>query len=345
MHGQIKAEEQNRLQQEALEEANRRAQEQDAANKARMEKLQDEMKRASAAERERMQGELDKLNKQPNSETARKIITENEVSIVVLSVESYYQAKDAKARAPIVRFEGCGFAIDAEHIATAKHVLQPWKYDPKLVAKAKKLKEEQGFEIKDYVEVTIKTAKGWEKKYDSESGSAKIEKIMPDKLDPKTLAVEIEWNEQPTAVAGVQVLLKNIEDLAIIHVPGANFKPVKFGDGAAKKFDNMIVLGTIRAPENKVISVSPARAEVQTDNESIFSINATVPVRFGGGPVFSYDGEVRGIVLQPDALNLMCHPISLIKKLQGGGGGTTQKAGQNPGVGAPGGAKPEEDDE
>jgi hypothetical protein len=168
---------------------------------------------------------------------------------------------------------------------------------------------------------------------------------MADRLEEKTQAVEIEWNQQVTAVPGIQPHKKNIDDLALISVPGGNMRPVSLGDGSAEKFDNVIVLGTVRNADNKLISVSPARAEVQTKGDTVFSINATVPASFGGCPVFKYDGSVWGIVAGPEAQNLICHPISMVKKLQGGGGGSTIKPGQSPGAGAPGGAAPEEEDE
>jgi len=315
----------------------------DAENAARVAKLQADMEKASKEERDKMQAELDKINKQPNSESARRIITENETSVFLIYSESYFQEKGSKERTPICKIEATGFALSGEMIATAKHVVQPWKYDAKVLATAKKLKEERGVEIQDYVEIYVKGAKGWEKKYDSASGSAKILKVLPDKLEEKTQAVEIEWNQQVTAVPGIAAHKKNIDDLALIQVPGAKLKAVKLGDGSAEKFDNVIVLGTVRNADNKLISVSPARAEVQTKSDAVFSINATVPASFGGCPVFKYDGSVWGIVAGPEAQNLICHPIAMVKKLQGGGGGTTAPA-QSPAVGGPGGAAPEEDE-
>jgi pSer/pThr/pTyr-binding forkhead associated (FHA) protein len=339
-------------QQELLDQMRKQQEEYEAAqakkdreNAERVRKLQADMEKASAADRAKMQAELDKLNKQPTSEAARKIIQENETSIVLIYAESYFQAKGSTARTPIAKLEATGFAVGKDMIATAKHVVRPWVYDPKVLATAKKLKEEQGFDIQDYVEIYVKGPKGWEKKFDTASGSAKILKVMADRLEEKTQAVEIEWNQQVTAVPGIQPHKKNIDDLALISVPGGNMRPVSLGDGSAEKFDNVIVLGTVRNADNKLISVSPARAEVQTKGDTVFSINATVPASFGGCPVFKYDGSVWGIVAGPEAQNLICHPISMVKKLQGGGGGSTIKPGQSPGAGAPGGAAPEEEDE
>jgi len=306
------------LQQEAYSKS---LTQQDARNAALVARLQRDLIHASNYDRAKMQAELDKLDKQPNSEAARKIIMENETSVFLIRAESYVQEKGARDRTPICRVEATGFAIAGDMIATAKHVVQPWKYDAKTLAIAKKLKEERGVDVQDHVEIYAKGAKGWEQRYDSASGSAKILKLMPDALEATTQTVEIEWNEQVTAVPGIATHKKNIDDLALIQVPGASLKAVKLGDGSAEKFDNVIILGTVRNADNKLISVSPARAEVQTKSDEAFSVNATVPTSFAGCPVFKYDGSVWGIVAGPEGPNLICHPISMVKKLHGGGKG------------------------
>src|SRR6185503_16943045 len=121
--------------------------------------------------------------------------------------------------------------------------------------------------------------------------------------------VQIEWNAAMIDVPGITVHEKNVDDLVLLQVTGANLKPCQQAPIPAKKFDSMIVLGTVRDTTGaRAIKASPAKAEVQEVGGGMFSCNVTVPGTFAGAPVLEYDGKIYGFVVGTEGANLICLP-------------------------------------
>src|SRR5207237_5127636 len=117
--------------------------------------------------------ELEKFRTKPDAVRLREVINASEPSICFVYVESYVQPPGTKDRTVIARSEGSGFAIDKDTIAASKHVLQPWKYDPMVLAKAKKIKEEHNLDVQTYIEIyTTKVAgQTFVKSFDTAAGT------------------------------------------------------------------------------------------------------------------------------------------------------------------------------
>jgi tetratricopeptide (TPR) repeat protein len=311
----------------AQEEARRIREELERAAAEREKALQDQLA-GLAKDSEEYKRALEEMAKRKSeSERARAVVEKYEPSLCYISVESYVQPEKSTERSVIGKSEGTGFAIGENRIATAKHVVQPWKYDPKLLATAKKIKDEHKLDVKTYLEIYMLKGGKWTKVFESGKDTAKLLAVSKDTWEANERSVTIEWNQVETQLK-VKVHDGAADDLAVIEVSGEKLAPVDVEPiTTAKKFEPIIVLGT-SSDAKKVLSAQ-VRAEVQDVSADALHLTTPMPANYAGGPLFTLDGKCIALVCGIQGQTVTCLPAQRAANLKGGG--STAPGGAAPG--------------
>ncbi len=275
--------------------------------------------------------ELARLRAQKSeSEKARAIVQKNSDAVCLIVAETYVQAEGATERTRLATTEGTGFAVSPTRIATAKHVVQPWKYDEKLLATVKKIKDEHRLDVKTWIEVHVQKNGKFEKAFDS--GKHKI-KLIPahDTWEKEPRKTIIKWSEVDTQVE-VKPHVFAADDLAAIEIEGANLTPVELGPiDQAEKLDPVVILGVsaVGSGDKRKIAYNHARTEVTETGDGSLALTYGLPPSFAGGPVFLVNtGQCVGVVgaIQDQTVTVLSAERAARLKM----GGSTVPGGQMP---------------
>lgn len=293
-----------------------------------------EIQKKAAEDAERAAKELEELKGKPDptgellarikelearkgeSEKVKAVVAANGGSICFIHVESYIQPDPKAARTKIYELDGTGFVVAGNRIVTAKHIAQPHKYDAKLLASAKKYKDERKLDVKSWFIVWAQKGDGAEAKFEKifEGDQEGHLTVAEDKMEATERETEIEWNTLPLKLK-VAVHEAGTNDLAVLHDLGADtLKPVETAPlSSITKLDPLVVLGAASDPKN-TSKITPIRADAQDVGETLM-LTVPLPPNFAGAAVFSLDGKCVGIVCANQDGNITCLPAERAAKL------------------------------
>ncbi len=306
--------------QRLLEEAERRREQERKQLEAQMRSAEERLKNASEQERARLKAELEALRKRKSeSEKARQVVQAVTPSVCFIYAESYFSPKGTNVRSKIASAEGTGFFLPGGEVVTAKHVLQPYKYDPSARAKAEKIRQEYDVSIQTYVEVYTYADGKFTKAFDSASGNVEIHAISPDRWQRTPQKVTIQWNEVDTEMS--VKLHKPIDgDVVILKVHGK--APAGIGKrDAGQQLEPVVAVGTLRSGDkgSETISASPLRGDLQEVSPTRLRMSGAMPENFAGAPLLDLDGNLVGLLIRAEQASSICLPASAIDTLKSGG--------------------------
>lgn len=297
----------------------RRNDEQLRLERERNEAIARELEEKARQQREEQERQLEELRRQGEAaraelerqEARRKapqaILEQYQGSIGLISVRTYVTPEGTNVKAYIEggAVEGTGFAVSPTRIVTAKHVVQPWKYDPRVLARVKKIKEERKLDVHTQIEVFMQKTPGgaFEKVFDTDAGTVKIAAIAPDVKEQADREPTIEWNTEDVKVK-VRVHEKNVEDMVALEVTAAQLTPVELAPlSTAVKGEPVVLLGTARDKNNaiKPTFYTPTAQEVTDDS---ILLTTPLPSNFAGGAVFTIEKKCVGIIGGIDGQNV-----------------------------------------
>lgn len=238
-------------------------------------------------------------------ERFRRIQQAADPSVFLIHCEFTYRTKSGEGTAGEQTGTGwgTGFVVSREgHIATNKHVVQPWKFDPELSA----------MEALGQIEILPDSVKlcAWP------AGTRCLDeahRLLPDNgynnTTKKNLAV--------AAVAADHMVRKPLEsagggldfpvheldnnDLVILKAEGGPFEPLRCrrlgADGRLPKLGLVMALGFPRGHrglEKGVAETSPSLGNVRKVEDTIHITASIIPGN-SGGPLFNEEGEVVGV--------------------------------------------------
>jgi hypothetical protein len=228
------------------------------------------------------------------------IVKEYNRSVVfIYSETSIYDAKGNTAN--VVQGFGTGFFVrDDGYLLTNKHVVYPWKFDPDqayvvALAKANNLK------VETFVCVWINGERfraggrfSFENSYNTKDGNLEITTTAEDRM---TQAFR-----KPQWRRGIEVEVhrRDNNDIAVLKAIGGSFKSVKIYRGRTpyKPTDPVIVYGFplgISPQELANTSASAAFGRIRKIENTV-QLDVSVLPGNSGGPVFTEDGSVIGIM-------------------------------------------------
>ncbi len=242
----------------------------------------------------------------PPSRVFQHILEANDASVVLIYT-SFDYVVDAPS-GPVRRNStgwGTGFFVSEEgHILTNKHVVQPWKFDPKYASLAA-----MGVAHVDPESLLVcawpggTTAIGADGEPDlargfnnGPLGNLELLRTAPDDMERTSVSTP----------SGAKVLAPmhrmSNADLAILRVSTVTpSKPVHMasvtGPTEIEKLDPIMVIGFPRGRgilETRLAETSPSMGTVRKVEDTIYVTASIIPGN-SGGPVFTSDGEVIGI--------------------------------------------------
>jgi pSer/pThr/pTyr-binding forkhead associated (FHA) protein len=291
-----------------LADMERQAREKDEAIKRRMAELE--------AQGESAKAELERLK--ALAENAKTISAKYAESVCFVVAETYVQPEGSTKRSPIGPLtEGTGFAVGPNRIVTAKHVVQPWKFDPKLLGQVKKIKDEHKLDVRTYLTIYTMKNGAFEKSF--ESGKNKITLIPAhDTWEQAARKVEIEWNQAPVQVE-VKPHVPGADDLAAIDIEGADLTPVEIGDfRGVQKGDPVMILGA--GWVGKKLVENSVKPDVGDKADDSFTITTGIAGSYAGAPVFTIkDAKCVGVIGAIHDQTITVLPAERAKLLKGGG--------------------------
>ncbi len=338
-------------QQEAMEEADRRAREADEERKKQIAMLEEqarvlEAKRAAAdaAEKKRIDEELAKVGSTKTAlEKTDKLRADFQGSVVFIHAEAFVQAaREGAVRQPIVSADGVGFVLPPDgRIATCKHVVEPWKYDKKALARLMKYKEEHGYEVQEYVEVYVMKGGKYQKAFDTASKTLEIAVRADDVLEPKS-KVTIRWSQLDTDVE-VAAHKADENDIVLLRTTSpSGVTPVKVASAPLKLKASVAALGATGVAEGtgaaRTMRVNPAGGQLgQANTVEPTRIVAALPDVSGlhGAPLLDVDGNVVGMVLGGTPNAVQAIPIKAVTDLKMKAGTASAGGGSPSAAGAP----------
>lgn len=197
---------------------------------------------------------------------------------------------------------GTGFLISEDgHIATSKHVAQPWKFRD--FARQIALR---GLEI-DPESYLIAAWRSGSAFMDPDGGKLDLTSGYNNahlgNLEVCSTAVDRYKTEVLEDLSGGEVEVRyqdphDNRDLVLLKLDGGPFRPVKITpDASPEKLDPVMVLGFPRGLdilEKGVAETSPSLGTVRKVEDTIYVTASIIPGN-SGGPVFDRDGNVIGV--------------------------------------------------
>jgi pSer/pThr/pTyr-binding forkhead associated (FHA) protein len=246
---------------------------------------------------------LDELNalkaRMSESETFKTIFAENENSIVYIRSETYIQPGGPETKAIIAMGHGTGYFVRPGVLITAKEVIQPWKYDPKMMGlyeKVKELTEEK--EIKTSISVWIRKAGQFQKAFSTDDQNLEVKGIARDAFADEAVKTTFIWDGKEIE-KDVKPHVQDYHNLASLTVKGEAPSPLKIDEEPSyQKLAPVLVAGCLpgTTPEGKPkVEVEPSRGGIIKVG-GLVEVNAITFQGMLGSPVFNIDGKVIGIV-------------------------------------------------
>lgn len=217
-------------------------------------------------------------------------------SVVFIAVEMVGRKPDGTT----VQFHtfGTGFFISSQgHIATNKHVIQPWKF--------RRMAEQLARERIDIVEGSYQVH-AWQggvrfvapgggldlsTGFSTARNTLEIVRTAPDRWE------DIHVDGDATRLLRVHHNNSN-EDIALLRARTANVEPVPIGRSSeVRKLDEVLVLGFPAGPrimEGGVAETAPTRGDVRKVDQAIY-VSAPMLGGNSGGPLIDHYGRVIGI--------------------------------------------------
>lgn len=242
----------------------------------------------------------------PSSRVFQDILEENDASVVLIytSFDYIVDSPSGSVRRNSTGW-GTGFFVTEEgHILTNKHVVQPWKFDPKYASLAA-----MGVARVDPDSMLVcawpggTSAMGPDGEPDLTSGynngplgNLELLRTAPDDMERTSVS-----SPSGTKLMAPMHRMSNA-DLAILRATAdhpAHPVPLKDATGPAtiEKLDPIMVIGFPRGRgilETRVAETSPSMGTVRKVEDTIYVTASIIPGN-SGGPVFTADGEVIGI--------------------------------------------------
>jgi len=244
------------------------------------------------------------------------------IKVVAIQATSYTLPKTQNERTTqirefLTRAAGTGFYVAPDRIATAKELVEPWKFDPAALALKKKW-EDLGYRVATRIDVMTL----------DDAGHYKVSATNNPESDNPTVTITYEGADafadtpvdQKITFKGVdstekvQPHRRDASNIAVLQVKGGTATPLPLGtDDALKAGDSAIALGQ--------------KADEKPDQLRLFSQKGelTEPLILGvggfatwaGGPVLDAGGNVVGLIVEvkPDSMRLV--PPSRIKEAAG----------------------------
>lgn len=289
----------------------------------RLRKLQEDLRQASAAERAQLEREIERLrNRKSESEKARAVLTAVEPKLVLIRSELFVDAGNAKMIAvPNVKVtEGTGFLYKDGMIITAKHNVYPHKYNPELVAIAKRFKEDRNLTIQVNTEVFLLENGSYQAAGNTVSKTATVLGRTKDAWVTKTQTVTITYNEVATDV-DVTPHVPFVGDVIVLKLEqktAAGLKTV----GSGSKLLPVIGIGAECAPGTpRGAKTQHFRGELSEVGELI-SFNGAISAHVAGGPLLDLNGNLLGLIVGTRGSETLCLPIDAVEQVLKGGGST-----------------------
>lgn len=249
-----------------------------------------------AAELTALRAELEK--RRESGQEFKAIQKRYDASVVLLFVQ--YDLVKGKVRDTR---QGCGtgfFVTPSGHIATNKHVLQPWKFIPEVVKYI-----EDGYKVDPKSVLIAAWRAGSDARtedglldlttsYNTRHGTLTLAGAAPDEMEER----ESPLDDGTTLLGtfhkqnnGDLALLKATVDAPVLSIPLA------VDSSGIEKLDPVMALGFPSGTtvlEARRAETSPSLGEVRKIEETILITAAIVPGN-SGGPVFDVHGEVVGV--------------------------------------------------
>ncbi len=282
--------------------------------------LKAETDAAGAEDKARLQAQLDALlgEKKAREDKEKRIqalFASSKGKAVYIIARSYYEPqgnKDPGQRKIITEASGAGFVVADGWIVTAKHVVQPYKYDPASIAKHRRYINEKKLTPIDYVEVWG-MKDGTFQELGKFSTADKTLDVVPtaDELGDEQEAT-IEW-ELRRVTDKVKPHKQYVNDIALVRLKDASAAGVLLAaSGALKSGSDVIGLGTSRAT-GKVEALYTGGAVAKVSPEFVQVTRANVSAAFHGGPVIDIGtGQIVGMTVGGGLEELYYVPIEAI---------------------------------
>lgn len=231
----------------------------------------------------------------------KEIQKENEDSIFFIYSEIGLVNRSGSVESTIGTY-GTGFVVTEEgHIATSKHVAQPWKFREfarQIALRGLEVDPEShliaawraGTEVLMADGETLDLDIGYN---NLKQGNLKIWAVAEDETKMETVEsltgeeLEIRYHDS-----------NDNQDLVLLKAEGGTFRPVRTaGDEVLEKLDPVMVLGFPRGLdilEKGVAESSPSLGTVRKVEDTIYVTASIIPGN-SGGPVFDQQGNVVGI--------------------------------------------------
>lgn len=302
---------------QSLERERKESKKVEKDGRSKIEELQQDLARAK--------GEIAQLTKfaqqaRPNENGGWKMVTNRYARSVVLVGCSFTLKKKDGTTEPYSSF-GTGFFISRDgHIATNKHVVEPWKFRPLAVRISQ---EEVEVDMKTYV-LSV-----WIGGTRFANGSV-LDVTTGYSTQTKTLerlrTAHDRW--QTLNVPGergpklMQVHHENSNsDLALLKATGGPFEPIPMrrpNEGPLEKLDACMVLGFPAGPqilEKGIAETTPSLGQVRKIEDSIY-VSAAMMGGNSGGPLLDNEGRAIGVCTRVVTLPNATEPIGDCIKIE-----------------------------
>jgi hypothetical protein len=243
--------------------------------------------------------------------------------VVAIQVTSYMLPKGQTEKTTQIRefltsASGTGFFVGKDKVATAKELVEPWKFDPAALALKKKW-DEFSYKVSTKIDVLVLNQDGVYTVAATSDPAADNPTVTTiyvgaDAFQDDAIDQKVSFRGADS-VEKVQPHKRDSSNIAVLQIKGQTQTPLPLApsDDALKTGDSGIALGQ--------------KADVKPDQLRLFSQQAdlTAPGTFGvggfatwtGGPVLDANGNVTGLIVkvEKDSMNLV--PPSRIKEAAG----------------------------
>lgn len=247
--------------------------------------------------------------------------------VVAIQATSYMLPKAQTEKTTQIRefltsASGTGFFVGKDKVATAKELVEPWKFDPAALALKKKW-DDYGYKVSTKIDVLVLNAEGIyavaaTNNPESDAPTVSIVYQGADAFSDDAVDQKVTFKGAESTVK-VQPHKRDAANIAVLQLKGQTQNPIPLAgtDDSVKTGDPAIALGQ-KAGGPDVKSPDQARLysqQAELKQAGILGVGGFAT--WTGGPVLDASGQVAGLIVEvkPDSMRLI--PPSRIKEAAG----------------------------
>ncbi|MEZ0228547.1 MAG: FHA domain-containing protein [Planctomycetota bacterium] len=236
-----------------------------------------------------------------------KAAQEIKARVVAIQATSYMLPKAQTEKTTQIReflttASGTGFFVGKDKVATAKELVEPWKFDPAALALKKKW-DEYGYKVATKIDVLVLNADGIyavaaTNNPEVENPTVSVVYQGADAFQDEAIDQKVSFKGAESAVK-VQPHKRDASNVAVIQIKGQSQNPIPLAekDDSVKAGDPAIALGQkVGGPEVK----SPDQARLYSQQAELKQVGLLGVGGFAtwtGGPVLDPNGQVAGLIV------------------------------------------------